>query len=418
MGVVCLRQPSKGAQSQRAKAPGSHLSPLGGGEGQETRKGSHCMRGPRGLARLAQCAAAVGVQPPARGQDWGMQVKRKQLTPDLGWGVAERVTGDKSSVSPAKKATQEKGPTSERGTREGIASGNRIPMGQGGHSSKEVPNPLKKQKTSTPRAWEGEGDKSVEGSDAGAGDLGAARGGGRERGRRHKGSPRHLEVMEEAAEEMEEGNAGVGEQGGETRGQGKKDGGGVVGLGRTVSGSPSRASGQQEGAGEREEEREGEGDGEGGGKGDGNGEYVEDDSAEGEGKKSRNWTDEVSSKKSRNWIPMAPLTSLWCHGGSRGCLHSHGKSSSEARKIRGSESKKTPMRQCCTWDCMGASARGASSWCTPVWCLQEDIQLTRCVRAYGERNWTEIALRMPGRTGKSCRLRYSCILTIILIIIT
>ena len=41
----------------------------------------------------------------------------------------------------------------------------------------------------------------------------------------------------------------------------------------------------------------------------------------------------------------------------------------------------------------------------PGCCVQEDDVLTRLVGLYGPRNWSVIASGIPGRTGKSCRLR-------------
>jgi hypothetical protein len=37
---------------------------------------------------------------------------------------------------------------------------------------------------------------------------------------------------------------------------------------------------------------------------------------------------------------------------------------------------------------------------------QEDAQLVKLVKYHGERNWATIAQGVPGRTGKSCRLRW------------
>lgn len=40
------------------------------------------------------------------------------------------------------------------------------------------------------------------------------------------------------------------------------------------------------------------------------------------------------------------------------------------------------------------------------WSLEEDAQLTDLVTKFGARNWTLIAQGIPGRSGKSCRLRW------------
>lgn len=39
------------------------------------------------------------------------------------------------------------------------------------------------------------------------------------------------------------------------------------------------------------------------------------------------------------------------------------------------------------------------------WTAEEDIQLTKLVQMYGPRKWSLIAEKIPGRTGKSSRLR-------------
>lgn len=38
---------------------------------------------------------------------------------------------------------------------------------------------------------------------------------------------------------------------------------------------------------------------------------------------------------------------------------------------------------------------------------QEDELLTNLIAVYGPRNWSLIANGIPGRSGKSCRLRYA-----------
>lgn len=40
------------------------------------------------------------------------------------------------------------------------------------------------------------------------------------------------------------------------------------------------------------------------------------------------------------------------------------------------------------------------------WSPEEDAQLTRLVDLHGPRNWTLISSGIPGRSGKSCRLRW------------
>ncbi|KAE9615019.1 putative transcription factor MYB-HB-like family [Lupinus albus] len=40
------------------------------------------------------------------------------------------------------------------------------------------------------------------------------------------------------------------------------------------------------------------------------------------------------------------------------------------------------------------------------WSPDEDAVLSRFVAQFGARNWTMIVRRVPGRSGKSCRLRW------------
>lgn len=40
------------------------------------------------------------------------------------------------------------------------------------------------------------------------------------------------------------------------------------------------------------------------------------------------------------------------------------------------------------------------------WSNEEDSVLTRLVTKFGPRNWSVIAKGVPGRSGKSCRLRW------------
>src|SRR3712207_4204241 len=41
-----------------------------------------------------------------------------------------------------------------------------------------------------------------------------------------------------------------------------------------------------------------------------------------------------------------------------------------------------------------------------LFCAQEDEQLKKLVAKHGPRNWSVMAKQIPGRTGKSCRLRW------------
>lgn len=47
----------------------------------------------------------------------------------------------------------------------------------------------------------------------------------------------------------------------------------------------------------------------------------------------------------------------------------------------------------------------ASNDCIRGLALQEDDLLRALVDRHGANKWTEIAASLPGRTGKSCRLR-------------
>lgn len=40
------------------------------------------------------------------------------------------------------------------------------------------------------------------------------------------------------------------------------------------------------------------------------------------------------------------------------------------------------------------------------WSPEEDVVLNRLVEKFGARNWSLIARGIPGRSGKSCRLRW------------
>lgn len=41
-----------------------------------------------------------------------------------------------------------------------------------------------------------------------------------------------------------------------------------------------------------------------------------------------------------------------------------------------------------------------------TWSSEEDMVLTRLVTEFGPRNWSVIAQGVPGRSAKSCRLRW------------
>jgi len=40
------------------------------------------------------------------------------------------------------------------------------------------------------------------------------------------------------------------------------------------------------------------------------------------------------------------------------------------------------------------------------WTIEEDISLTKYIKIYSDKNWTEISRRVPGRTSKQCRERW------------
>lgn len=64
--------------------------------------------------------------------------------------------------------------------------------------------------------------------------------------------------------------------------------------------------------------------------------------------------------------------------------------------------------QHCTARCSGPLPFPAITYCAVACCtvLQEDDLLRSMVDAQGPANWPEIADRLPGRTSKSCRLRW------------
>lgn len=41
-----------------------------------------------------------------------------------------------------------------------------------------------------------------------------------------------------------------------------------------------------------------------------------------------------------------------------------------------------------------------------AWSAEEDVVLSNLVEKFGARNWSLLARSVPGRTGKSCRLRW------------
>ena len=55
-----------------------------------------------------------------------------------------------------------------------------------------------------------------------------------------------------------------------------------------------------------------------------------------------------------------------------------------------------------TRDCGG----GAEDRVKGPWSPDEDAKLSRLVNKFGARNWSLIARGIPGRSGKSCRLRW------------
>ncbi|KAI3748869.1 hypothetical protein L6452_12270 [Arctium lappa] len=53
-----------------------------------------------------------------------------------------------------------------------------------------------------------------------------------------------------------------------------------------------------------------------------------------------------------------------------------------------------------------ARRRGAGGKIKGSWSPQEDATLVKLVEQHGPRNWSLISSRIPGRSGKSCRLRW------------
>lgn len=54
----------------------------------------------------------------------------------------------------------------------------------------------------------------------------------------------------------------------------------------------------------------------------------------------------------------------------------------------------------------GDSNGGGRSKVKGPWSPEQDAALTRLVSKFGPRNWTLISRGIPGRSGKSCRLRW------------
>ncbi|KAJ7961324.1 MYB transcription factor [Quillaja saponaria] len=57
-------------------------------------------------------------------------------------------------------------------------------------------------------------------------------------------------------------------------------------------------------------------------------------------------------------------------------------------------------------DCGGTSGCGGSDRVKGPWSPDQDVILSQLVRKFGARNWSLIARGIPGRSGKSCRLRW------------
>lgn len=57
-------------------------------------------------------------------------------------------------------------------------------------------------------------------------------------------------------------------------------------------------------------------------------------------------------------------------------------------------------------DLVGGDGGGSNSRVKRPWSPEEDTILSRLVEKFGARNWSLIARGIPGRSGKSCRLRW------------
>lgn len=55
---------------------------------------------------------------------------------------------------------------------------------------------------------------------------------------------------------------------------------------------------------------------------------------------------------------------------------------------------------------VGGGGLGTDDRIKGPWSPEEDVVLNRLVEKFGARNWSLIARGIPGRSGKSCRLRW------------
>jgi transcription factor MYB, plant len=62
------------------------------------------------------------------------------------------------------------------------------------------------------------------------------------------------------------------------------------------------------------------------------------------------------------------------------------------------------------WAGLGCPGAGTRQMAEPkklgAWTPEEDETLQLLILHHGAKNWSEIALQIPGRSGKSCRLRW------------
>ena len=54
----------------------------------------------------------------------------------------------------------------------------------------------------------------------------------------------------------------------------------------------------------------------------------------------------------------------------------------------------------------GTSGRRRKKRIKGTWSREEDVMLSELVEKFGPRNWSLMARSIPGRSGKSCRLRW------------
>lgn len=54
----------------------------------------------------------------------------------------------------------------------------------------------------------------------------------------------------------------------------------------------------------------------------------------------------------------------------------------------------------------GTSGRRRKKRIKGTWSREEDVMLSELVEKFGPRNWSSMARSIPGRSGKSCRLRW------------